>query len=125
MIWRVIPAMRDGSPRSRSWSAALNQFQHFEEFADFGCPGYATRKPCSSARSFMRVPAAKSSGDWVHPWSITMSDTVIAARNVELVAPSARLVRVRTLLEPRPFSQRRGCGSRARARHLRDVELRG
>ena len=30
----------EGSPRSRCWSPALNQFQHFEQFAEAGCSGY-------------------------------------------------------------------------------------
>src|ERR1044071_7827384 len=34
MTCRVIPAIREGSPMSRIWSSPLNQFQHFEEFAD-------------------------------------------------------------------------------------------
>ena len=39
MICRVIPAMSEGSPWSRRWSCGLNQFQHFDEFADGVCPG--------------------------------------------------------------------------------------
>jgi hypothetical protein len=36
MIWRVIPAISDGSPASRIWSPALNQFQHLAGFAELG-----------------------------------------------------------------------------------------
>jgi hypothetical protein len=39
MIWRVIPAISDGSPWPRRWSVALNQFQHFETLADWACAG--------------------------------------------------------------------------------------
>jgi len=51
---------------------ARNQFQPFEALAAAGCSGYATRKVHSSAIVFMRVPAAKSSADWVLPCSMTI-----------------------------------------------------
>ena len=50
--------------------------------------GYSTKKPCSRARSFMPVPAAKSSGSWVQPCSITTSGSGLSARpggTIELV----------------------------------------
>ena len=35
----VMPAMSDGSPRPRCWSAAWNQFQHFDMLAFWACAG--------------------------------------------------------------------------------------
>src|SRR4029077_1687194 len=55
--------------------AGRTQFQHFELLADIACPGYATRPVRSSACAFIRVPAAKSSGDCLQPCSMTMSGT--------------------------------------------------
>ena len=39
MTWRVMPAISEGSPASRRWSSALNQFQHLEMLADAGWAG--------------------------------------------------------------------------------------
>jgi hypothetical protein len=39
MIWRVIPAINDGSPSPRRWFLGMNQFQHLETFAARGCAG--------------------------------------------------------------------------------------
>jgi len=39
MTWRVMPAMSDGSPSSRRWSALRNQFQHFDGLASLPCAG--------------------------------------------------------------------------------------
>jgi hypothetical protein len=44
----------------------LNQFQHFDEFAEADCSGYATKHASWSASSFIRVPAARSSADCMH-----------------------------------------------------------
>jgi hypothetical protein len=66
-----MPAISDGSPCSARWSDGLNQFQHFEPFAATDWAGYSTRQGSFSANSFMRVPAAKSSGLCVHPCSMT------------------------------------------------------
>ena len=38
-------------------------------------PGIDDEEVCSSASAFIRVPAAKSSGDWVQPCSMTTSGT--------------------------------------------------
>ncbi len=67
---RASPARMAGSPAPRRWSPGANQFQHRCAFAEAGCEGYATSIPCASANSFIRVPAAKSSGDWVQPCSM-------------------------------------------------------
>jgi hypothetical protein len=39
MIRSVMPAISEGSPPPRRWSAGLNQFQHFCGLAVGGCPG--------------------------------------------------------------------------------------
>ncbi len=36
---RVMPAISDGSPASRTWWAARNQFQQRDRFNDAGCSG--------------------------------------------------------------------------------------
>ena len=73
MTWRVMSASRPGSPPSRCWSPGANQFQHFDVVRARRLRRVQTRKPRSCATSFMRVPAAKSSGDCVQPCSITIS----------------------------------------------------
>ena len=58
----------------------------------------------------MAVPAAKSSGYCVQPWSITTSGTgspLIAARDVELVGPGSRGIGLGPL-EPLPHRRRHG-----------------
>src|ERR1700733_15295201 len=40
MTRRVMPAISEGSPSSRRWSAARNQFQHLDGLAPLGCAGY-------------------------------------------------------------------------------------
>jgi hypothetical protein len=39
MIWRVMPAISEGSPPPRRWSPVRNQFQHFAWLAPLGCSG--------------------------------------------------------------------------------------
>jgi len=39
MIWRVMPAISEGSPLPRCWSAVRNQFQHLAWFASLRCAG--------------------------------------------------------------------------------------
>ncbi len=39
MTWRVMPAISEGSPSSRRWSVARNQFQHLDGFAPLACAG--------------------------------------------------------------------------------------
>jgi hypothetical protein len=34
-----MPAISEGSPASRRWSALRNQFQHFDGFASLRCAG--------------------------------------------------------------------------------------
>jgi hypothetical protein len=41
---RVIPAMSEGPPSSRRWSALRNQFQHFDGLASLRCAGYPNRR---------------------------------------------------------------------------------
>jgi hypothetical protein len=69
----------------------------------------------------MRVPAAKSSGDWVQPCSMTTSGTgrpAVAARDVELVVAAAGLVGEGGGEEPGAVRQRVGCHGRPRGRHV-------
>jgi hypothetical protein len=47
MTWRVMPAISAGSPRSRSWSPRLNQFQHFWALAEAGWAGWPRGRPAS------------------------------------------------------------------------------
>ena len=61
MICRVIPAIREGSPLSRSWSSPLNQFQHFEEFADGDCAGIGDEE----ALLFRQFVHSRSGGEVV------------------------------------------------------------
>ncbi len=72
-ICRVSPAMMSGSPASRAWWPDSNQFQHCVRFDALSCSGYSTRQFASSARRFMPVPSAKSSGFWVQPCSMTIN----------------------------------------------------
>src|SRR5687767_9802270 len=95
----VMPAMSDGSPRPRCWSAAWNQFQHLCMLALPACSGYATRKVCFSESSFIRVPVAKSSGLWVQHDDQGHGLPGVAAGDVKFVGASPGAVGVRTLDE--------------------------
>ena len=70
----AMPAISDGSPMLRRCWPSWNQL------ADRVCPGYTTSTVSRSASSFMRVPAAKSSGDCVQPCSITTSGIGVSGR---------------------------------------------
>jgi hypothetical protein len=62
MTWRVMPAISEGSPRPRRWSLGRNQFQHFAAFVT-GLGRIDDQAGLFFSIRFMRVPAAKSSGD--------------------------------------------------------------
>ena len=115
--------MIDGSPWSRCWSIALNQFQQRDgigllRLGRIDHQAAAVPRPAA----FICVPVAKSSGSWVQPCSITSSGTGCAgvgARHVQLVAAGAGRVGVAAVDELAGQARSRA----SRRRHLvRQVE---
>ena len=92
MIWRVIPAISEGSPRSRCWSPDLNQFQHFPGVGRLRLRGIGDEE----RQLLGKIVHPRAGGEIVGRLVAAMQHhdkrqglAIIAARDIELVGARA------------------------------------
>jgi hypothetical protein len=123
MISRVMPAI-SAARRDRAAGRRVEPVPAARCVGRLGLRRIGDQERCCSASSFMPVPAAKSSGDWVQPCSITTSGSgcaVVATRECTACRTGAGRIGVHAVLEARPVRHHAGGAAPSGARRGRRV----